>query len=163
MKPNCKWLNRGLCFSWVKMSRGGLWFCSPVMPWFWVNFFAVLLVFLSWLQDGFSSSKHIFFTWQCLYVASLKGMPETEACVQCLGEVIIGSRSKEEWRRGGDSYYKNALLSGTVLCVTDVRSCWHLLRGLMRFMSELSPGGPKKQHFLNQCTSLLNKTIWQWM
>lgn len=102
MKPNCKWLNRGLCFSWVKMSRGGLWFCSPVMPWFWVNFFAVLLVFLSWLQDGCSSSKHIFFTWQCLYVASLKGMPETEACVQCLGEVIIGSRSKDWGSEGGE-------------------------------------------------------------
>lgn len=52
-KPNYQQLNRGLFFSWNKMS-GGRWFCSPMVPWFWVSFSHSLglpLMVAKWVQQ----------------------------------------------------------------------------------------------------------------
>lgn len=92
-KPNCQQLNRGFFFSCNKMSRGR-WFCSRLVPWFWVSFLHSLSLSLT-VVSGCSGSSYsplamsFFFFFN---LASLKTKAQDKGCVQWLVVMIEGSR-----------------------------------------------------------------------
>lgn len=124
---------------------GGRWFCSPVVPWFWVSFSHSLglpLMVAKWVQQLnaslFPSTMSFILTWLLS-----EAKPERRRLCAGTWAMLAGSRRKDGgWSRdGGAANVRAPYWVGQCCEWASARSCWP-------YEIYLRTGGPKRSIFL---------------